>query len=356
MQAIEKVKYIIVGQGLVGTWMSYHLEMAGIPYKVINDPSIQSATSVASGVINPVTGRRIVHTWMIETILPYAVAQYQAIAAKLNIDIIQTAPIILIHPSEQMQESFEYRMVHENIYLFKQDPSKWTPYFTMPFGTGAIDACYWIDLNKMTAHWKNYLQSNEKLIESHFDHCDLTLNETGVRWKNIQADKIIFCDGTNSMNNPYFKKLPFAPNKGEALIIKVPGLPAHHIYKNNVSVVPWEGGLFWVGSSYEWAFDDAKPTNNFKEKMVHNLNQFMKLPYEVVDHITGIRPANTQRRPFVGLHPLYPQLAICNGMGTKGCSLAPFFTNQLLEHMELGKPIEAEADLNRFKSILKEVK
>ncbi len=356
MQATEKVKYIIVGQGLVGTWMSYHLESAGISYKVINDPSIQSATSVASGVMNPVTGRRIVQTWMIETILPYAVAQYKAIGAKLNIHIIQCAPIILIHPSEQMQESFEYRMAHENIYLFKQDPSKWSPYFKMPFGTGAINDCYWMDLNMMTTHWKNYLQSNKKLIEAHFDCKELTINDNGVSWNNIAAEKIIFCDGTNSMNHPYFKTLPFAPNKGEALIVKVPGLPTNHIYKNNVSLVPWEGDLFWVGSSYEWSFNDSTPTASFKEKMISSLNQFLELPYEVVDHITGIRPANTQRRPFVGLHPLYPQLAICNGMGTKGCSLAPYFTHQLLEHMELGKPIEPEADLNRLKAILKEVK
>ena len=121
--------------------MSYHLDAAGLDYKVINDPEVQSATSVASGVINPVTGRRIVQTWMIETILPFAVEQYKAIAAKLAIDIIQSAPVILLHPSVQMKESFEYRMAHENVYLFQQDPSIWTPYFKMPFGTGAIDEC-----------------------------------------------------------------------------------------------------------------------------------------------------------------------------------------------------------------------
>jgi glycine/D-amino acid oxidase-like deaminating enzyme len=85
---IEKVKYIIVGQGLVGTWMSYHLHKAGISFKVINDPTLQSASSVASGVINPVTGRRIVQTWMIETILPYIVKAYQNFAHEMDCEII----------------------------------------------------------------------------------------------------------------------------------------------------------------------------------------------------------------------------------------------------------------------------
>jgi hypothetical protein len=293
---------------------------------------------------------------MIESILPFAVEKYEAIAADLNIDIIRSAPIILIHPSAQMQESFEYRMAHENIYLFKQDPSKWTPYFKMPFGTGAIDKCYWMDLNKMISKWQAYLMANNHFVNSHFDYKDIILKENTVVWKNIEATKIIFCDGTQSMQNPYFNTLPFAPNKGEALIIKVPGLSDKHIYKNSVSVVPWKDNLFWVGSSYEWSFKDESPTPSFKEKMIQSLNQFMELPYEVIDHITGIRPANTQRRPFVGAHPLYPQLAICNGMGTKGCSLAPYFTYQLMENLEIGKPIEAEADVKRFEAILKEVK
>ena len=105
--------------------MSYHLEQAGIPYKVVNDSNLKTATSVASGVINPVTGRRIVQTWMIETILPYAISAYQKIAHQLNVEIIKASPVILIHPSQQMAESFDYRLHHDNVYLYKQDPSKW---------------------------------------------------------------------------------------------------------------------------------------------------------------------------------------------------------------------------------------
>jgi glycine/D-amino acid oxidase-like deaminating enzyme len=90
--------------------------------------------------------------------------------------------------------------------------------------------------------------------------------------------------------------------------------------------------------------------------MVESLAQFLNLPYEIVDHIAGIRPTNTQRRPFIGIHPTHPQLAICNGMGTKGCSLAPYFTAQLLEHLEQGVMLDPEASIERFSTILKENK
>lgn len=85
--------------------------------------------------------------------------------------------------------------------------------------------------------------------------------------------------------------------------------------------------------------------------MMTALDSVLLVPYEVVDHLAGIRPANTQRRPFVGIHPHYPQIGICNGMGTKGCSLAPYFSKQLISHIEGGTTIHPEADVQRFNQL-----
>ena len=342
----EKVKYIIVGQGLVGTWMSYYLQEKELSYKIINHSQTPSATSVASGVMNPVTGRRMVQTWMIETLLPFAVNAYTSYQENAGVSIIKKAPVALIHPSLQMKESFDYRLSHDNVYLQKNDSALWKSFFNTPFGTGEIDSCYWIDLD--TGREK----INDHYIEDVFEINDLRINDDGVVWKNISAEKIIFCDGVHSMENPYFKALPFTPNKGEALIVAIEGLPAENIYKNNIAIVPWKDNLFWVGSSFEWKYESSNPSSAFREKMIASLDSILKLPYEVVDHLVGIRPANTERRPFVGLHPTHPQLAICNGMGTKGCSLAPYFSLQLLNHIELGTEINQEASIERFYHLL----
>ena len=346
----EKVKYLIVGQGLTGTWLSYFLLKQGISFKIVNDAKTVSATSVASGVINPVTGRRIVQTWMIDSLLPFAIAAYKAFEQDENIPIIKDAPIALIHPSLQMKESFDYRLTHDNIYLKENDHSSLAQYFNAPFGNGEIEQCYWIDLMQFLKIGRQKISAH--FIEDYFDVAAMTITEQGVAWKNISAEKIIFCDGLNTMNNPYFKALPFVPNKGEALIVKIKGLAPTNIYKTNITIVPWKDDLFWVGSSYEWSFSDALPSQGFKDKMIAALDAVLKLPYEVIDHLVGIRPANTERRPFVGLHPNYPHMGICNGMGTKGCSLAPYFAKQLLDHIENGTKIEPEADINRFTSIL----
>ncbi len=352
-KAHKKVDYLIIGQGLVGTWLSYYVLKAGKTCMVVNDSHTAAASQVASGVINPVTGRRIVQTWMIDTFLPFALKAYTDLGAQLNTTIVKEAPVFLIHPSLQMQESFEYRYEHDNVYLQKNNASDFEAYMHTPFGTGQINQTIWIDLNLMITGWRQQLINNTQYIDAKFDIADLQITNEGVSWNEIQANRILFCDGIASMENSYFKMLPFAPNKGEALIVEIKDLPNQAIYKNNMTIVPWKDQLFWVGSNYDWEFTDTKPSIDFRNKMEMALRQLLKIPFIVVDHIAGIRPANQERRPFVGLHPSYPAIGICNGMGTKGCSLAPYFAHQLIAHCEQGTPIHPEASLERFEQILK---
>ena len=344
----KKLDYIIVGQGLVGTWLSYYAQLEGKTFIVINDSNIPAASKVASGVINPVTGRRIVQTWMIDTFLPFALKAYANLGAQLNTTIVKEAPVVLIHPSLQMQESFEYRYHHENVYLQKNNAADFEAFVHTPFGTGQINQSVWIDLNSMLTGWRQKLINHQQYLEQRFDLDDLKITDAGVEWKGIHAKRILFSDGIGSMQNKYFKGLPFAPNKGEALIVEIKDLPNQAIYKHNLSIVPWKDQLFWVGSNYEWDYKDTTPSNAFRTKMEAALTQLLKISFTIVDHIAGLRPANQERRPFVGMHPTYSAIGICNGMGTKGCSLAPYFAHALIAHCETGSPIHPEANLERF--------
>ena len=119
-----------------------------------------------------------------------------------------------------------------------------------------------------------------------------------------------------------------------------------------MSIVPWRDGLYWVGSSYEWSFEHAEPTEGFRLRTEAALREWVKLPFTVVEHVASVRPATLERRPFVGFHPVYPAVGILNGMGTKGCSLAPFFALQLVRHIVDGTAISPEADVRRFTRIL----
>jgi 2-polyprenyl-6-methoxyphenol hydroxylase-like FAD-dependent oxidoreductase len=87
---------LIVGQGLAGTLLSWWLHKAGIPFKVIDQQDPNSASARAAGLINPVTGRRLVTTWMIDELMSFASGAYKGNHLKF---FIKEVSVIISFPA-----------------------------------------------------------------------------------------------------------------------------------------------------------------------------------------------------------------------------------------------------------------
>lgn len=355
-QAQGKVEYLIIGQGISGTFLSYYLSKEEKSFLVIDNNASNTPSKIAAGIINPVTGRRMATVWMADEILPFALEAYRELGNELNITAISQKNIIDFYPNPFMRENFLKRLEENNEYIqLCTDQHQFNDYFNYEFGCGVITPVYTAYLETVLPAWRQKLIQQQFLLEESFDIEQLKISETGIQYKDITASVIIFCDGPGGIDNPYFKQLPYAPNKGEALVAEIPGLPNTNIFKKSLLLTPLPGpvtNLFWIGSAYTWDFDNADPTQEFREKTEMALKEWLKVPFKIVEHRAGLRPATLERRPFVGLHPHYPCIGILNGMGTKGCSLAPFFAKQLTDHLLFSTPITAIADVQRFRKIL----
>ncbi len=348
-----QVDYLIVGQGICGTFLSHALIKAGKSVLVLDENRPFSSSKVASGVINPITGRRLVRTWEIEQLMPFALNAYQQLGEEFEAPLIRQTNILDFHPTPQMVLAFAERQPIENEYLsIPENPDHWKKYFQFDFSIGEINPCWLIDLQTLLKKWRKSLEAQNALMEGVFNINECEINADEVRYREIIAEKIIFCDGVSGINNPFFHLLPYARNKGEALIVHIPDLPQQNIYKQGFVLVPWKENQFWVGSSYEWTFENDSPTQAFRTKVENHLKHFLKIPFETIDHIAAERPANMERRPFIGLHPKTTSVGIFNGMGTKGCSLAPYFAQEFAEYLVNGTPIHPNADVRRFSKIL----
>ncbi len=348
------IDYIIIGQGISGTWLSYYLQKNGKSFIVIDNNYSNSPSRIAAGIINPVTGRRHVEVWLAEEIISFTNEAYTQLGKELSITAISQKNIIDFFPSPQMRISFFQRIEEKAKYVsdyLEQD--HFNNFFNYEFGCGEIKPVYTVHLDTVLPTWRKHLVAKNLLLEEEFEIDNLKIGKEKIQYKNITSDKIIFCDGTACAENPYFNVLPFAPNKGEVLLVEIPDLPPDKIYKKGMMLAPLSTpGLWWIGSNYAWEFDKPDPTPAFKEKTEALLKEWLKVPFKIIDHLAGIRPATLERRPFVGLHPLHPAIGILNGMGTKGCSLAPYFAKQLTDHLINKKEIHPEANVNRFQKIL----
>lgn len=310
-------------------------------------------SKISSGVINPVTGRRIVRTWMIEKLMTFAEEAYKEWESFTGASVIKKIDVIDFHPSLQMQQAFAERREQETEFLHSvTDSEKWKQIFNFHYGVGSISPCLLVDVKSILSAWRKILLSKGAFINETFLWKDCEYKNETIRWNNIEADMIAICNGSSHQDDSPFAILPFANNKGEAVIAQIPGLPANHIYKQSLSIVPWNNEQFWIGSTYEWNYQHTNPSPLFLEKVKSQLSYWLKLPFTIVGHVAAERPATIERRPFVGIHPLYKNVAILNGMGTKGCSLAPYFARELADHLTMQTPLDPLADVRRFSRVL----
>jgi glycine/D-amino acid oxidase-like deaminating enzyme len=346
---------LIVGQGICGTWLSYFAEKANLSFQVIDDDRPFSSSKIASGVINPVTGRRMVQTWLADELHAFNTAAYADFDASRSIQSMQQKDIINFFSAPDMAAKFESLLTENNPYceavvdetLYKQN-------FNYIFGIGITKPCFLVDVRSQLNAQKMHLLQATKYQNEKFDFALLKEMEEGIVYKNWTARKIVFTDGVNGQQIPLFKNLPYAVTKGEALIVQIKDLPTDYMYKKTLSIVPWktDENLFWVGSGFDRDFGDDQPSMHFKNETIHRLKQWLQLPFEVVDHLSSLRPTTVERRPFVGFHPQHKHIGVLNGMGSKGCSLAPYFAKQLTDHLANGDAIMPDVDVQRFAKVL----
>lgn len=349
-----QVDYLIVGQGICGTLLSRQLLQAGKTVFVVDDANPSASSRTAGGIINPVTGKRLVKSWLIDTLLPSALQEYKAMEDEFKETFITPAPILDFHSDAAAADLFRARAIVEQQYLHTNvNEDEWHPYFQFNHGIGNIAPSYLVALKAVLYSWKGYLSTLNSFINTRFDLHDLLVTTDGIQYQDIGASCVIFCDGATCSENQYFDKLPWSKDKGEALVVSIPDLPRTYIYKYGISIVPYgDENIFWVGASHDWNYTTTEPTEVFRRRVTGQLDSFLKLPYNIVDQTASLRPANFDRRPFVGMHPIHKQIGIFNGMGGKGCSLAPYFARQFADHLVNKVPLMPEVSLDRYARIL----
>lgn len=346
--------YIIVGQGICGTMLSWFLHKEGKSFIIFDETCENSSSKIAAGILNPVTGRRYAYTWLIEQVMPFALQVYEEMGRYFNSRFISEKSIIDFFPTPQMRNAFLERLTENDTYLHTfPDQNKFNQFFTYDFGCGEISPAYIVHLQELMEAWRRKLLELKMIREEKLDENEIKISEDGISYNDITAQKIIFCEGIPATANHWFHMLPFAPNKGEAITIECRDLNNEHVFKKGLMLAPLqEKNFFWVGSNYQWEFANDRPSAEFLEHVQDVLNGWLKFPYKIISHTAAIRPATIERRPFAGFHPLNKNIGILNGMGTKGASLAPFFALQMVQHLIHKLPIDPLADISRFNGIL----
>ena len=344
------IDYIIVGLGLSGISFCQKLKQNQKSFVVI-DHGQQSASRVGSGLFNPIALKRTKPAWRGPQLMSMAIPLYKALEIDLGIQFVHHAPILKI-----MQQTADINDWHRSSaivdcksYMSHDVVQNTNTVITAPLGFGVVMNTGWIDTALLVDGYSLYLESKKALIKTAFDSNALQITKDGVRYGKIEAKYIVFTQGIGLVSNPRFSFIPLQKTKGELMIIECEDLQEKSIIHGGVFMIPLSNNRYRIGSTYNWRDQGEGPTTRARISLQTKLNKIISAPYLIISQSAGFRPTTPDRRPVIGVHPKFPQLAICNGMGSRGVLQAPFSAGLLYDHIENGTPIPQEINLNRFK-------
>ena len=318
---------------------------------VLDDPSQNHSSAVAAGLFNPITGKKLVKTWFADHIFPALERYYLDVERSTGRRFFYELPIYRPFATIQQQNEWMARSVDNSFkeYISGVFPSsKYDGKVNDPFGGILLKHTGYLDTTSYLEAVREYLQARGAFERARFDPDKLRIRENQVAYEDVQAKKIIFCQGVQNSMNPWFDDIPVKSLKGEFLTVQS-HMEKDVILNRGVYMVPGTGQNEWrVGATYSHNDQSPEITANAREELTHKLNDLINLPYTITGQQWGVRPTTPDRKPVLGAHPQYKSLVIFNGFGTKGVSLAPYFSEVLIRWVENMGTIDREADVTRF--------
>jgi glycine oxidase len=346
-----KSNILIIGQGIAGSTLAYELLRRNQTVTIIDNNHDQSSSVVSAGIINPVIGKRCTILEGFPDLFAKALSFYGELEQQFGEAYFEPKPIVRIFQTEEERDDWTLRA--------KANPQQYNqrlnvshtfyPALDDPFGSILITSCGFCHSAKLIQTLKTYFKEQNILQNKKCVYAYMKISSDGVEVGGQHYDKIIFCEGFQAQNNPWFNTIPFQCVKGEILKVKLePNHLPDVIINKGKWVAPLGSGLFSAGSNYIWDTLDCQPTEKGRDEIVNGLKDALRREIEVVSHQAAVRPVTTDQQPVLGLHPQHPSLGIFNGLGSKGFLLAPTYAAQFADFLCGKGTIDPKVSVLRF--------
>ena len=290
-------------------------------------------------------------TWLADELFPYLHSFYPEKERLLKSGFFHPKPIYVPFDSIEKQNNWLGASANTKYEGFINGfvGDKYSNSLKNHFGGMELAQSGFVDTRAYLGTAAAHFRERGILINQKISVADLALFDDHVEWEGGKFRKVIFCDGPQNAENPFFNWLDYRRVKGEILLIELEEETFEHIINRGCWVIPVGNKQYKVGSTYDWKDLSTTPTDTGKSKVIEKLEELINKPYQIIDHWAGVRPATYDRRPFIGLHPDKQQIGLFNGMGSKGMSLSPYLAKHFADFLDGKVELMPEVKLDRKK-------
>lgn len=343
------VDTLIVGQGLAGSLLAWELLSRGQRILVVDRDEAVSASKVAAGLVTPVSGSRFNIPDGLPDRLGYAKEFYWGMEEKSGQKIFHHLRTLRFFQAETEREAYEARVIRDDRLLHS---------FTGPLPSSPPSVCPahggfemrgggWLDIPLFLEITRQHLLETISYAIGRVVANELKVKNNRIRWRNVEAGKVVFCEGWRTQENEFFAHIPMHSAKGDILDLRpLAPYPTSHILSHGSWLLPQSPTLFRAGSTYQHHFDDASPGPEGQAQVLESLTRLTDQPFEIIRHRAAIRPIIRRSQPFMGHSPMNPRVFLFNGLGSKGSLNGPWHAARLAEHLVTGHPLPTACDVN----------
>jgi glycine oxidase len=344
---------IIVGQGLAGTTLAWHLHDSGLRVLILDAQESVTTSKIAAGLITPITGKQLALTWRCDEFLPVADAFYSNIEARTGQRFYNhgTAVRLFTSPAERTHWSKRYDQPAFQPYLIDPTPDPIVnPALANAPGGGFAMRTAQLDVAAYLAASRGAFMASQSYSALTLDWTrDVHLEPDAITLHNQTTRHLISCEGFAATRNPYFAWVPSKAAKGEILTIHVHEPMPPNTLHCGVWIAPTaQPNIFKVGSTYEWTNLDNTPTPAARTDIERRLTAVLRIGYTVLDHQAAVRPIIRTSKALVGFHPTHERLGYFNGLGSKGSLIAPWFAACFTQAIVHQTPLPDDIDLRKL--------
>ena len=343
---MSSIDVLVAGQGISGTLLARELLNRGLEVLIADSAVSPTSSQVAGGLVHPIVPRTGGLTWRAEELFPAVQQFYQAIEEETGHGFFHAMPMAFIADTEQ--ERNHWKKASEKLGPYWLDWQDRLP--EMPHRSGALTRQSGrLDMTGLCAFYRKQWIAQGRHLQQDVLWEELRYEQGYWQWGQIRARMLVLCHGSFALGRKPQEKLPFHLTRGELLSIRVanPQYMPSYIVKKKVFSIPLGEGLFRIGSTYDWNNLTPEPTEQGRELLLNHFSDLVPEAgaYEILAHDSAIRPTVGRRRPFMGQHPEFSNLFICNGWGSKGASLAALLIPELVACMLNGTAVHPETDI-----------
>ena len=371
--------------------MAWAAHRRGWAITLVDQPSPESCSRVAAGLVTPITGSRAAASWQWSEYYPFAAEHYLACEAATGERFWFSKPALRIFQSQAERERSIDRWVDREEGSSDSALPRMTLCsheelvgYTAPWGGAWMEPAARLDTQTYLDATLQWMQTEHAVLKLELQLGPHTLQQqsSGIEVSGLEGlfDTVVLCQGFASRDNPWFASLPLHPARGDILTVKFPESQLDperypHVVHASSWLVPLGDGRFLTGATYDrktldGIVDDRESVQQAQRDVLHRMQEYIGEPsasedrgasddmgvsapvaserrVELVGQRAAVRPASYDRHPLIGRHPVKEHLFVLNGLGSKGTLMSPRLAHHLCDLIEHGKEIEFSLDWMR---------